>query len=173
MISKNEDNCTLDERPTESAIAFTLLNVNVCVINAPWSKTAKNTDWSTGPLARPFARSLARSLRSLPHSWDSYVLDVGIGNFRSLPKLIVGVSVWRVNSAAETGPLDFASFSLFLKRKLEITQELWGQLCSNRALLKENEKLCHTMFSTERKTVALSRHNFKKIKNLKITREFF
>ena len=29
------------------------------------------------------------------------------------------------------------------------------------------------MFSTERKTVALSRHNFKKIKNLKITREFF
>ena len=29
------------------------------------------------------------------------------------------------------------------------------------------------MFGTERKTVALSRHNFKKIKNFKITREFF
>ena len=58
---------------------------------------AKNTDCSTGPLARPFARSLAplprslapdcllrsrpplrslaRSLRSLPRSWDSELLD--------------------------------------------------------------------------------------------------
>ena len=47
-----------------------------------WSITAKNTDWSTGPLARPFARSLtlltrslARSLCSLPRSWDSKWLD--------------------------------------------------------------------------------------------------
>ena len=62
-----------------------------------WARTTKNTDRSTGPLARPFAcslalltcslalpysrcsraplrslaRSLARSLRSLPSSWDS------------------------------------------------------------------------------------------------------
>ena len=43
-----------------------------------WSITAMNTDCSTGPLARPFARSLApltrslaRSLCSLPRSWDS------------------------------------------------------------------------------------------------------
>ena len=30
-----------------------------------WSRTAKNTDCSTGPLARPFARSLAPLTRSL------------------------------------------------------------------------------------------------------------
>ena len=30
-----------------------------------WSRTAKNTDWSTGPLARPFAQSLAPLTRSL------------------------------------------------------------------------------------------------------------
>merc|ERR1712002_811446 len=30
-----------------------------------WSITAKNTDWSTGPLARPFARSLTLLTRSL------------------------------------------------------------------------------------------------------------
>ena len=30
-----------------------------------WSKTAKNIDCSTGPLARPFARSLAPLTRSL------------------------------------------------------------------------------------------------------------
>ena len=60
-----------------------------------WSKTAKNTDCSTGPLARPFTRSLApltrslaslapsaalthslaRSLCSLPRSWDSKLSD--------------------------------------------------------------------------------------------------
>ena len=61
--------------------------------DALWSGTAKNQDVSTGPLARPFARtahsfacsgllaslapsaaltrSLARSLRSLPRSWES------------------------------------------------------------------------------------------------------
>ena len=45
---------------------------------ALWSGTNKNRDVSTGPLARPFARSLAPltrslacSLRSLPRSWDS------------------------------------------------------------------------------------------------------
>ena len=43
-----------------------------------WARTTKNTDCSTWPLARPFARSLAplkcslaRSLCSLPRSWDS------------------------------------------------------------------------------------------------------
>ena len=43
-----------------------------------WARSTKNPDVSTGPLARPFARSLApltrslaRSLRSLPRSWDS------------------------------------------------------------------------------------------------------
>ena len=58
-----------------------------------WARSTKNTDWSTGPLARPFARtahsfacsallaslacsaaltrSLARSLCSPPRSWDS------------------------------------------------------------------------------------------------------
>ena len=59
-----------------------------------WSKTAKNTDRSTGPLACPFARSLspltrsllqtarfaralrcAHSLLSLPRSWESELLD--------------------------------------------------------------------------------------------------
>ena len=65
-------------------------------LGALWSITAKNTDCITGPLARPFARSvapltrslapdcslrfaralrcahsLARSLRSLPRSWES------------------------------------------------------------------------------------------------------
>ena len=36
-------------------------------VNAPslWSITVKNTDWSTGPLARPFARSLAPLTHSL------------------------------------------------------------------------------------------------------------
>ena len=60
---------------------------------AQWARIIKNTDWSTGPLARPFARtahsfacsaliaslapsaaltrSLARSLCSLPSSWDN------------------------------------------------------------------------------------------------------
>ena len=33
--------------------------------NSLWSITAKNTDCSTGPLARPFARSLAPLTRSL------------------------------------------------------------------------------------------------------------
>ena len=32
---------------------------------ALWTITAKNTDWSTGPLARPFARSLAPLTHSL------------------------------------------------------------------------------------------------------------
>ena len=32
---------------------------------ALWARTTKNTDWSTGPLARPFARSLVRSHCSL------------------------------------------------------------------------------------------------------------
>ena len=33
-----------------------------------WARTNKNTDWSCGPLARPFARSLAPLTRSLaPH----------------------------------------------------------------------------------------------------------
>ena len=32
-----------------------IMNITVAL----WSITAKNTDWSTGPLARPFARSLA------------------------------------------------------------------------------------------------------------------
>ena len=40
---------------------------------ALWSGTNKNRDVSTGPLARPFARSL-RSLRSLPRSWESEFL---------------------------------------------------------------------------------------------------
>ena len=39
-----------------------------------WSITAKNTDCSTGPLARSFACSLARSLHSLPRSWESEFL---------------------------------------------------------------------------------------------------
>ena len=57
--------------------------------DAQWARSTKNPDVSTGPLARPFARSLApltrslaphyslrsraplRSLRSLPCSWDS------------------------------------------------------------------------------------------------------
>ena len=102
----------------------------------------------------------------------AFVLEVGIGHIRSLPKLIVGVSVWRVNSAAETDPLDFASFSLLLKLKLMITQEVWVQLCPTRALLKGNKKFYHTMLSTPSKTAAVSREKFKKIKNLKITREF-
>ena len=46
--------------------------------SALWSGTNKNQDVSTGSLARPFARSivrsLARSLRSLPHSWESEFL---------------------------------------------------------------------------------------------------
>ena len=37
----------------------------VCVTGAQWSETAKNRDVSTGPLARPFARSLAPLTRSL------------------------------------------------------------------------------------------------------------
>ena len=42
-----------------------------------WSGTNKNRDISTGPLARPFTRSLApltRSLRSLPRLWESEFL---------------------------------------------------------------------------------------------------
>ena len=48
------------------------------VDDALWSGTNKDRDVSTGPLARPFARSLApltrslaRSLHSLPRSWES------------------------------------------------------------------------------------------------------
>ena len=37
----------------------------VIFIVALWSITAKNTDRNTGPLARPFARSLAPLARSL------------------------------------------------------------------------------------------------------------
>ena len=32
---------------------------------ALWARTTKNTDWSTGPLARPFARSLAPLTRGI------------------------------------------------------------------------------------------------------------
>ena len=39
--------------------------------------------------------------------------------------------------------------------------------------MKGNDKLCHTMFSIHRKTAAVSCEKFKKIKNLKKTREFF
>ena len=49
-----------------------------CNWNALWARITMNTDWSTGPLARPFApslapltRLLARSLHSLPGLWDS------------------------------------------------------------------------------------------------------
>ena len=50
---------------------------------ALWSRSNKNTNWNTGPLAHPFAciaysfacsallASLTRSLCSLPRSWDS------------------------------------------------------------------------------------------------------
>ena len=38
--------------------------------NAQWGRTAKNWDVGTGPLARPFARSLA----PLPRSWESEFL---------------------------------------------------------------------------------------------------
>ena len=40
-----------------STIPWSMYNFVVTL----WSKTAKNTDWSTGPFARPFARSLVRS----------------------------------------------------------------------------------------------------------------
>ena len=49
--------------------------------NALWAGITKNTDWSTGTFAYPFAhslapltRSLACSLRSLLRSWDSEFL---------------------------------------------------------------------------------------------------
>ena len=95
-----------------------------------------------------------------------------MSNIRSLPKLIVGLSVWRINFTAETDQREFANFSLFQKWKLEITQELWVQLCSNTALLKRTEKLFHTMFIIQRETAAHSRQKFMKIKNLKKSREF-
>ena len=62
------------------------VNINFGTTTALWSGSAKNQDVSTGPLARPFACSLApltcslapdcslRSrppLRSFPRSWDS------------------------------------------------------------------------------------------------------
>ena len=61
---------------------------------ALWSGINKNQDVSTGPLARPFARSLApltrslaRSLRSLPRSWGSEFLmsqnDLGMSHSAS------------------------------------------------------------------------------------------
>ena len=60
---------------------------------ALWSGTNKNGDVSTGPLAHPFARSLApltrslaRSLRSLSCSWESEFL-------RSQDDLVVSHSV--------------------------------------------------------------------------------
>ena len=56
--------------------------------NALWARPTKYTDWNTGPLARPFARLLTRSLapdcslrpplrsfRSLPRSWGNDWLD--------------------------------------------------------------------------------------------------
>ena len=45
-----------------------------CRTAALWSGTNKNQDVSTGSLARPFARLLARSLRSLAHFAHSLTL---------------------------------------------------------------------------------------------------
>ena len=45
-------------------IAYTAIIFNPMSL---WSKIEKNTDLSTGPLARPFARLLVRSHRSLIH----------------------------------------------------------------------------------------------------------
>ena len=36
---------------------------------ALWSRTAKNTDWSAGPLPGPFARSLAPLTRGNVNDW--------------------------------------------------------------------------------------------------------
>ena len=64
----------------ETNLAGGIANVESTAI-ALWSGTDKNRDVSTGPLTRPFARSLApltrsltRSLRSLPRSWESEFL---------------------------------------------------------------------------------------------------
>ena len=87
------------ERANRLASGPLLQSVFLVVLNhtdALWSETNKNRDVSTGPLARPFActahlfacsgllaslapsaaltHSLARSLRSLPRSWDSEIL---------------------------------------------------------------------------------------------------
>ena len=117
--------------------------------------------------------SLWAKLNEWGDSKWSELLTLTISNIRSLPRLIVGISVWRVNLTAEIDQIHFASFSLSLKCKFEITQELWGALCSIMALWKGAEKLCHTMFTAEMKTVALSRHKFKKIKNLKRNSRIF
>ena len=49
---------------------FILMDVdnNFVVVVALWARTTKNTDWSTGPLACPFARSFARLLALLTSS---------------------------------------------------------------------------------------------------------
>ena len=56
--------------------------------------------WSTGPLARPFARSLApltrslaRSLRSLPRSWESEFL-------MSQNDLVLSHSAWFIEQSS-------------------------------------------------------------------------
>ena len=46
-----------------------LEEINRQFFNALWSITAKNTDCSTGPLARPFARSLAPLTRGTVNDW--------------------------------------------------------------------------------------------------------
>ena len=53
-----------------SCPGITVLNhsalIECCLLTTTlWSKTAKNTDWSTGPLPRPFARSLTPLTRPL------------------------------------------------------------------------------------------------------------
>ena len=71
-----------------------------------WLIIVKNTDCSTEPLARPFARSLvpltcslARSLRSLPRSWESKWLDgyFFCVFFYSGPQWSEGQTAWNGN----------------------------------------------------------------------------
>ena len=57
-------NCSLILLLAQS-LALELMEKKFRTIIALWSKTTKNTDWSTGPLARPFTRLLAPLTRLL------------------------------------------------------------------------------------------------------------
>ena len=97
----------------------------ILTITALWARSTKKTDWSTGPLARPFARSLApltcslalhyllrwraplrslslaRSLRSLPSSWDSDLIDGYLFCvFSFLARSLLGRSKWKSSKNA-------------------------------------------------------------------------
>ena len=56
-------------RRLPSSLALNFLRLSYLLTRALWARITKNTDWSTRPLARPFARSLAPLTRGKVCDW--------------------------------------------------------------------------------------------------------